>query len=233
MYWGVKKNIFEIYFLISNRFNFCEKISPLFILLFYFLFPVFLFAQSDTLIIDTSLPLVETTLQIDDTIKNNTVQSKFLTQPKSQNHSPKKAAIYSALLPGLGQAYNKKYWKIPIVYVGFAGIGFWLGSNINDNRTFKKAFRYRVDNNPNTIDNFVGRFSDDDLRILKNDARRNRDLSYIILLLWYGINIIDATVDAHLFHFDISDNLSLHVHPKLEFYTQKANFAGLQIGLDF
>jgi hypothetical protein len=144
-------------------------------------------------------------------------------------HSPRKATIYSAILPGLGQAYNKKYWKIPVIYIGFGAIGYFIDWN-NDNYRFNKtAYQHLTDNNPDTNDfekiealqyydltnpthfeNFR-----DGLQKRQDFYRRNRDLLIIGMAAFYGLNIIDASVDAHLFDFDISDDLTMQWQPSV------------------
>lgn len=168
-----------------------------------------------------------------DSVKTkNTLVTKDSTSVVKK-HSPTKAAILSAALPGLGQAYNKKYWKIPIVYAGFAGLGFWIGTNVKNYRTYREAYQYRLDGKPETIDQFVGQYQDGDLKTLKNFYRRNMDLSIILTAVWYSLNIVDAAVDAHLFEFDVSDNLSLRVEPVLEYQSRANNLTGLKVGLRF
>ncbi|HNR21175.1 MAG TPA: DUF5683 domain-containing protein [Bacteroidia bacterium] len=128
-------------------------------------------------------------------------------------HSPHKATIYSTVLPGLGQAYNKKYWKIPIIYVGFGVSGYFAVDNQKQYKKYKEAYAVRLDGDENTIDQFADSYTDEDLRLLKNFYRRNRDLSYVSIGLIYVLNIVDATVDAHLFQFNVDDNLSLQWSP--------------------
>ncbi len=128
-------------------------------------------------------------------------------------HSPTKASIYSAILPGAGQAYNQKYWKIPIIYAGFAGLGYLAKINNDDYKIYKDAYRLRLDGDVNTVDGYVGVYSDQDLATLKNYYRRNRDLSLIGMSVLYILNILDASVDAHLFFFNVNDDLSLHIQP--------------------
>ncbi|NQU87895.1 MAG: hypothetical protein HQ541_19270, partial [Mariniphaga sp.] len=142
---------------------------------------------------------------------------------KEEIHSPKKATIYSAILPGLGQAYNKKYWKIPIIYAGFGVIVYFIDYNNNWYRLFKNAY---VDLSVTTgfdKEVFISKYKED-LPLLstidydnsvemKNTldyltkyqdySRRNRDLLIIGTAVFYALNIIDASVDAHLFDFDI------------------------------
>jgi hypothetical protein len=144
-------------------------------------------------------------------------------------HSPKKAAVYSAILPGLGQAYNKKYWKIPIVYAGFGVIGYSIGWNNDNYKLVKTAYIHLTDNDETTTDylklkgieyydlNNPGDFTVLRTALTKRQAyyRRNRDLLVIGMFAFYGINIIDASVDAHLFNFDISDDLTMNWQPSL------------------
>lgn len=148
-------------------------------------------------------------------------------------HSPRKAALFSAALPGLGQIYNRKYWKLPIVYGGFAGLGFGVGFNHRNWRTYSDAFRI-VANDP-AISSYTvdGRaYSQTQLRELKNYYKRNRDMFLIFTGVFYMLNIIDATVDAHLFDFDVSDNLSMRIEPIWQPDMGQANgFAGMRIQL--
>jgi len=143
-------------------------------------------------------------------------------------HSPQKAAFLSACLPGLGQAYNKKYWKIPIVYAGIGTITVLAISNTNNYNDFKLAYKYRTDNDPLTIDNYVNKYQKEDLLTIKNYYRRNLEFTYIIGFAIYALNIIDATVDAHLFEFDMSDDISLQAYPA--FYASSfQNSAGINL----
>jgi len=158
---------------------------------------------------------------------------EVISDTTKAKHSPKKAALFSAVLPGMGQAYNKKYWKIPVVYAGFAGLGFWIGTNTKNYREYNEAYKLRVDGDSTTIDKYVGEYGNEDLRSLKRGYRRNLDLSVILTVVWYALNIVDATVDAHLFEFDVSDNLSLRVEPVLEYHSRANNFTGLKLGLRF
>ncbi|MBK7855630.1 MAG: hypothetical protein IPJ79_12665 [Bacteroidetes bacterium] len=135
------------------------------------------------------------------------------TDSVSLKHSPHKATIYSTVLPGLGQAYNKRYWKIPIIYVGFGVSGYFAVDNQKQYKKYKEAYAVRLDGDENTIDQFADSYTDEDLRLLKNFYRRNRDLSYVSIGLIYVLNIVDATVDAHLFQFNVDDNLSLQWSP--------------------
>lgn len=131
------------------------------------------------------------------------------------NPDPRKATMYSAVLPGMGQVYNRKYWKVPIVYAGFAGIGWYMNLTNEQFVRYRNALDYRIDGNPLTVDEFIEdpRYTQEVLTRFKDYYRRQRDFSFILAALFYAINIIDATVDAHLFEFDVGDDLGLRVEP--------------------
>ena len=155
-----------------------------------------------------------------------------LDTPKSsiKKHSAKKAVFFSAVLPGLGQAYNKKYWKIPVIY-GLTGVlTYFAVDNNKEYIIYKDAYKWRLDDNSATVDKIEGIYSDEDLRILKNYYRRNRDLSFIGMGVVYLLNVVDAAVDAHLFYFDVSDDLSLKVQPGIQPMRHSA-FAGVKLSL--
>ncbi len=148
---------------------------------------------------------------------------------EQKRHNPKKATIYSAVLPGLGQAYNKKYWKIPIVYVGIGTIYYFAHTNGESYRNYRDAFDYKSGTNTNVDDeiiNIANKYSGENLISLRDYYRRNMELSWIIMALWYGVNIIDACVDAHFFEYDIGDNLTLKVEPTIQ-----SNYAYLGTGI--
>ncbi len=140
-------------------------------------------------------------------------------------HSPRKATIYSAILPGLGQIYNRKYWKVPIVYGGFATLGYFINFNNEQYTTYKQAYSDIIDIDPYTISYLklkvnpsllkpekLSQFTEA-LRNQKDYWRRNRDLVVIGTVVFYAVNIIDASVDAHFFNFDISDDLTINWVP--------------------
>jgi hypothetical protein len=140
-------------------------------------------------------------------------------------HSPRKATIYSAVLPGLGQIYNRKYWKVPIVYGGFAALGYFINFNNEEYVKYRQAYSDIIDDDPNTISytrltvnpgflepDKISQFTER-LRSAKDYWRRNRDLVVIGTVVFYAVNIIDASVDAHFFNFDISDDLTFNWTP--------------------
>ncbi len=125
---------------------------------------------------------------------------------------PQRAMLLSAIIPGAGQVYNRKLWKVPLVYSALGTTLFFF--NYSNKRYYKylKGYQQRIDTTleETIFDEDIGT---DVLREYKNKSRRNRDLSIVVLLAVYGLNIIDAYVDAHLSDFDISDNLSLNISP--------------------
>ncbi|MBW6478946.1 MAG: hypothetical protein K0B37_05905 [Bacteroidales bacterium] len=129
-----------------------------------------------------------------------------------EKHSPLKATMLSATLPGLGQAYNGRYWKIPIVYAGFGAVAYFVRFNNTEYQAFRRAYVARVDGNPNTVDEFPF-YSSDQLQRATNFYRRNLEITYILGAALYVLNILDATVDAHLLDFDVGEDLGMKLHP--------------------
>lgn len=119
----------------------------------------------------------------------------------------------SAALPGLGQVYNKKYWKVPIVYAAFAADYFAYTYNQKGYAKYKQAYIYRMDSDSSTIDEFDGILDETTIKGQRDDYRKYRDLNFIIAAGIYVLNIVDANVDAQLFYFDISDDLSFNIQP--------------------
>ncbi|AWM14330.1 hypothetical protein DI487_11005 [Flavobacterium sediminis] len=123
--------------------------------------------------------------------------------------SPSKAAFYSAVVPGLGQIYNKKYWKLPLVYGGLAaGIYFYTWNN-NKYHEYRDEYKRRLDGTSDPNHPIYAGLDDDRLIRAQKFHQRNRDLSALITAGIYILNIVDANVDAHLMQFNVNDNLSL------------------------
>ena len=147
--------------------------------------------------------------------------------------APAKSAMLSATLPGLGQIYNRKYWKVPIIYAGFGAVAYFLDMNSSNYQMYRKAYYYRVDDNPHTVDEFPN-YSTDVLRRAMNYYRRNLEITYILGAALYILNILDASVDAHLMDFDISEDLSFRMEPVIERANQiKQPSAGLKLTINF
>lgn len=133
----------------------------------------------------------------------------------SEKHSAHKATIYSLALPGLGQAYNKKYWKIPVIYAGFGVLVYNISINNKEVKKFTSAYRYRMNNDSTLpVNEYVTRYPDvNDLLRGRDFYRRRVELSVIFTAAWYLLNVVDAAVDAHFFDYDVSENLSLNIQP--------------------
>ncbi|HOE58230.1 MAG TPA: DUF5683 domain-containing protein [Bacteroidales bacterium] len=126
------------------------------------------------------------------------------------SRSPRTATILSLVLPGMGQAYNHKYWKIPIIYTGFAATGYFAIINGDEYHKFKDAYNFKINNLTGDPPNdYAVKYTADQLRVQRDYYRRNMELSYIIAGFIYILNAVDASVDAHLSSFDISENLSM------------------------
>ena len=142
------------------------------------------------------------------------------TKVKKQ-HSPTKATIMSAALPGLGQIYNRKWWKVPIVYAGLGGLGYLVYSNNYEYRSYLHAYEFKTGDLPEgmTLNSheteLANKYSDSQLQTYKDSYRRDFEFYTILTVAWYGLNILDACVDGHLYNYDISDDLSLSIDPYL------------------
>lgn len=126
-----------------------------------------------------------------------------------KKHSPHKASVYSAVLPGLGQAYNRKYWKIPIIYAGIGLSGYLIFDNRKQMLDRQNVLKLLLDNDSTTIP--TGEFANTDVEQLKADRnfyRTNRDYSIITCAAFYIINIVDAAIDAHFYQFNIDKPLA-------------------------
>ncbi len=142
--------------------------------------------------------------------------------------TPSRAAFYSAVLPGLGQAYNKKYWKIPIIYAGMAAGVYFHIQNDKDYDRFRNAYKRRLAGF--TDDEFYGDgdsplISTDRLIDAQKSAQRNKDLSIVMSLVLYLVNIIDANVDAHLRQYNVNDDLSLRPNFEIDPINAQANYS--------
>ena len=166
--------------------------------------------------------------------------SKTISDTSSiKRHDPKKATIYSMILPGLGQAYNKKYWKIPIVYTGFGVCYYFISFNNKEYKEWQEAYNHSLSDPDNTeppVNEYEEMYGSNPqiLKDQKDYYRRNRDLSYIFTGIWYLLNVVDAAVDAHLYSWEIDDDLSLRFEPTLTepLYGYKPG-GGLRLTLNF
>lgn len=128
-------------------------------------------------------------------------------------HSPATASILSTLVPGMGQAYNGAYWKIPVIYGGLSTFYFMIDWNNRGYKRFKTALFNLIDDDPDTQDEFNGTRTKEELRYYMDSYRRNRDLSALGFAVVYVLNIIDANVDGYLYDWNVDDNLTFRVEP--------------------
>ncbi|MFT6410536.1 MAG: hypothetical protein ACJAQ5_001449 [Flavobacteriales bacterium] len=140
-------------------------------------------------------------------------QAYLDTVPLLKEHSVRKATVFSALLPGAGQAYNKKYWKMPIVYGGIGACIYFIGWNTREYKFFRSGLIAELDGDPSTINN-TG-FSSGALSEGMEQHRTWLDISWMSLAGVYLLQILDANVDAHLFNFDVGEDLTINFHPSL------------------
>jgi hypothetical protein len=189
----------------------------IFVIAIILIVPVLALAQQKD-----SLIVKDTTGKI--TAGKTVKQEKSATDTAGKRvYSPRKAAIYSAILPGLGQIYNKKYWKVPIVY---AAVGIPIALFF-DNKTWYNRTRYALavvstgaqGDSLKAVDPklraLVDRGQNQALLNYRNEFRKNMDYSILFTLLFWGLNVIDATVDAHLKGFNVSENLSFKAKPAI------------------
>ncbi|MFA6862536.1 MAG: DUF5683 domain-containing protein [Dysgonamonadaceae bacterium] len=197
--------------------------------------PVVLQSTPPDTVPSKSVVVIKDTTSIPLTLKSNTFTP-----------NPKKAVIYSAIFPGLGQIYNRKYWKLPIVYGGFIGFTYAISWNGRYYTDYSNAYKDIMDDDPATDSwkNFLPYGQDPEtadqewlktvFKRRKDFYRRYRDLSIIGTVAMYAISILDAYVDAQLFDFDISSDLSLRVEPTIIKKTDYlANSFGVQCSISF
>ena len=194
------------------------------VLLFILTLPVFsqesdtlsLIQNSDTLSsiqnYDSIYQFTESGFLLSDTLPEpDSLQVVEVRKPKS----PSRALLYAMVLPGLGQAYNGKYWKIPIVWGALGVSGY--------------AIYYNTQQYEQAVRDYLVSESDDD-RIVRG-WRRNMELSYIVTALIYGLQLLDAYVDANLYSWDVNDNLSLGISPSLQPMMSHTSLSGYSGGL--
>ena len=162
--------------------------------------------------------------------QKDSIQKKRLAK-KAIYSSARKATIMSACLPGLGQIYNRKYWKAPIIYAALGGLGYWGITNQIKYKYYSDNLAALYDDDVNTVNETL--YTGDQLVTQKRYYRKYRDYAIIGGALVYLINIIDANVDAHLKTFDVSDDLSLQFKPYSTFDYNNNLQAGLSLKLKF
>jgi len=121
--------------------------------------------------------------------------------------SPKKAAILS-IVPGAGQVYTKKYWKIPIIYSALIASGYYINENNSEYKKYRDTYLNRMNGQSDNLN-----YTDSELITLKDYYKRNREISIMLFSLTYILNIIDASVNAHLSEYEVNEDISLGIRP--------------------
>lgn len=188
-----------------------KRFLPLAVFMLLLLLPAICQAQSDT----TFIELPDSVLE--------------------KQHSPTKASLMSACLPGLGQFYNKKYWKIPIVYAGLGIMTYFIVFNASEYTIYKGAY---IELSNGITDgkyaDLTQKYKKEDLLSAREYYQRNLEVSCLITAVWYALQILDATVDAHLSTFNISDKLSLKASPSFQpVGLTGQNSTGIKLSLNF
>lgn len=170
----------------------------------------------------------EDSLMVKEPVARDTISKEKDYKPYNAL-APAKAAFYSAVLPGLGQAYNGRYWKIPIVYGGLGvGIYFYIKNDDQWNR-YRDAYKARL---AGRKDEFEGRLTKDALIRAQEFYRKNKEMSILVTAGIYILNIIDANVDAHLQQFNVSEDLTLKPNMRMDNFTGKSQY-GLSLNYRF
>jgi len=153
----------------------------------------------------------------EDSLIAESSKDTVLIQSYAARYNPRKALLYAAVLPGMGQIYNKKYWKLPLVYGGFIAIGYGIHFYQDIYSTYKDQLFYNLDNNygENELNPESG-YSTAQLRSIVDRSRRERDFMVILMGGMYLLQMIDAHVDAHLKEFDLNPNLQVSIQPTVQ-----------------
>ena len=166
------------------------------------------------------------------TVDSLPVAKDTIKKKTARYFNPHTATIRSAILPGLGQVYNKKYWKVPIVYGALGTTAAIYLYNIDTYRSLRQAYIYITDTIPANnvlIDPRFSNLSPTAIRSYRDSFRQNIDYAVLFFLLFWGLNVVDAAVDAHLKAFDVNDNLSLQIKPG---HSSMANTNGISLVLN-
>lgn len=204
-----------------------------------------------SVVVDTVVPVVMPVVEKPVVEKPDTLllnSQELLWKP-----DPLRATWLAVIVPGLGQIYNRSYWKLPIVYGGLMGCGFAISWNGEKYESYKQAYRdilsdaNNISSDPTrsynailpegyTIERMGGVANYTSiLKDRQNSYRRNRDIAIVVSILVYALSVIDAYVDAQLFDFDISDDLSINIEPQIYYDTQIPNqkSAELKLAISF
>ncbi len=168
---------------------------------------------ADSNAVDSTLADISEAFEPEPNRQQQRLQRRLADTARHGVHRPGRAALWG-LIPGGGQVYNGKFWKLPIVYGGLGAGIYAITFNHDQYRIYLDAFFEQTDTNFVGIPAFTGTYGPAQLITLQNEFRKQRDLSIILTALGYGLTILDAYVDAHLFYYDVSDDLSLRWEPR-------------------
>lgn len=187
-------------------------------------------SAQDTTAVEEDRVIVETVDTLDQEVPDTVAIRSY-----AERFSPRKAILYAAVLPGLGQVYNKKYWKLPLVYGGIVFIGYYI-KTYNDLYTeykghlfynLENGLRRESDENPQ-VDLTTGQ-----LRRIVNESRRERDFMIILMGGMYILQMVDAHVDAHLKEFDLNPRLQVSIEPTMDQNVMTGRTTGFAVVLRF
>ena len=191
---------------------------------------VAVFAQLDTstTTIDTAQNPIQNKVKIPKKEK-----TPFLGFLKKEGNEPKKAAFYSAIIPGGGQVFNKQYWKAPIAFAAVGGAGYAVYFNATEYRRYRNAYRERVDDDPTTVDEFYNNPNATEAALveIRDNHRKWMEQSYIALVVVHGLNVLEAYTSAHLKNFEINDDLSLHWEPTIKIQNSWIPSSNMEFGI--
>lgn len=204
-------------------------IKSIVIVFFFLLTGSNLCAQKDTLILKDTGSIQKNKKAV---VKKE--KTKIFSIDTSKPYNPRVAILRSAILPGWGQFTNKKYWKMPIVYGALGTTAYIFVRNIKQFREANSSYKNAIDgdtSNDKLIPEpyYSVRSNPDRIKNFRNQVRQNVDYSVLFFIAFWGLNVVDAAVDAHLKTFDVSDNLSLQIKPG---YSPMANTNGISLVLD-
>lgn len=191
------------------------KISVLFIVCLCFFGMVLSAQELDTAINGTS---IKESIQVVDTLPKPTYKKGLVLDGSVPylmlKPNPKRAGLWSSILPGAGQVYNNQYWKVPVIYGLLGGGLYMITDNYKNYQRYRKAYVQRIDGDPDTIDEFVNLYGQESsLKTKQDEYRRNFDMFSVLTVLVYGLQIMDALAYAYLQDFDIDPNISYHITP--------------------
>jgi hypothetical protein len=152
-------------------------------------------------------------------------------ESQAKRFDPRKALLYSAIFPGSGQFYNKKYWKMPIVYGGFGFLLYIANFYHQENLKYRKELFIVINDTSGSLS--PSGLTEDQLRNIVNQTRRERDFFIIMTGIWYFLQMVDAHVDAHLKEFDLNPKMQVSIEPLMERSMMTGMNSGISLKIKF